>query len=61
MSSCQREILERQRAEEQLDAEKERLAVTLGSIGDGVITTDTAGKIVLLNKVAEQLTGWSYS
>ena len=57
----QREILERQRAEEQLDAEKERLAVTLGSIGDGVITTDTAGKIVLLNKVAEQLTGWSYA
>jgi PAS domain S-box-containing protein len=57
----QREILERQRAEEQLDAEKERLAVTLGSIGDGVITTDTAGKVVLLNKVAEQLTGWSYA
>jgi PAS domain S-box-containing protein len=57
----QREILERQRAEEQLDAEKERLAVTLGSIGDGVITTDMAGKIVLLNKVAEQLTGWSYA
>lgn len=39
--------------------EKERLAVTLGSIGDGVITTDTAGSVVLLNQVAEQLTGWS--
>lgn len=55
----QREILERTRAEEELAAEKERLAVTLGSIGDGVITTDTAGNVVLLNRVAEQLTRWS--
>jgi PAS domain S-box-containing protein len=55
----QREITERKRAEEALAAEKERLAVTLGSIGDGVISTDTTGHIVLLNKVAEQLTGWS--
>ncbi len=39
--------------------EKERLAVTLRSIGDGVITTETSGKIVLLNNVAEKLTGWS--
>ena len=42
-----------------LAAEKERLAVTLRSIGDGVITTDTAGKVVLVNQMAEQLTGWS--
>jgi PAS domain S-box-containing protein len=55
----QREILERKRAEEELAAEKERLAVTLGSIGDGVITTDTTGHIALLNNVAVQLTGWS--
>ncbi|MEA3545981.1 MAG: PAS domain S-box protein, partial [Thermodesulfobacteriota bacterium] len=43
----------------ELAAEKERLAVTLRSIGDGVITTDIEGKIVLINKVAEDLTGWS--
>lgn len=45
--------------EELLAAEKERLAVTLLSIGDGVITTDTDGRVVLLNKVAQKLTGWS--
>jgi len=44
--------------EEKLAAERERLSITLKSIGDGVITTDTDGKIILVNKVAEQLTGW---
>jgi len=39
--------------------EKERLSVTLRSIGDGVITTDTAGRIVMLNKAAEAMTGWT--
>jgi len=46
--------------EEALAAEKERLAVTLRSIGDGVITTDIEGKVTLINKVAEELTGWSH-
>ena len=54
-----RDINDRKQAEQALVAEKEQLAVTLGSIGDGVITTDVAGKIVLLNRVAENLTGWS--
>jgi PAS domain S-box-containing protein len=53
------DITARKVAEEALAGEKERLAVTLRSIGDGVITTDTGGMIVLLNKVAEELTGWS--
>ena len=38
--------------------EKERLKVTLGSIGDGVIATDKEGKIVIINKVACLLTDW---
>jgi len=51
-------ITERKLAEEASAAEKERLAVTLRSIGDGVITTDMQGRIVIMNKVAEELCGW---
>lgn len=54
-----RDITQRKAAEDALAAEKERLTVTLRSIGDGVITTDTSGSVVLLNAVAEKLTGWS--
>lgn len=53
------DISERKDAENALAAEKERLAVTLRSIGDGVITTDTNGRIDLINKVAENMTGWT--
>jgi PAS domain S-box-containing protein len=53
-----RDISKRKRAEDELAAEKERLTVTLRSIGDGVISTDTHGKIISANKVAEELTGW---
>jgi len=45
--------------EERLSDEKERLAVTLRSIGDGVIVTDADGRVSLLNRVAEELTGWT--
>jgi len=38
---------------------EKRWAVTLASIGDAVIATDTGGRITFLNKVAELLTGWS--
>ena len=47
-------------ARELMIAESRELAeVTLSSIGDGVITTDPFGKTRYLNRVAEQLTGWS--
>lgn len=47
-------------ARELMIAERKELAeVTLSSIGDGVITTDPQGKTRYLNRVAEQLTGWS--
>jgi PAS domain S-box-containing protein len=38
--------------------QREQLHVTLASIGDGVIVTDTAGRVTFLNPVAQALTGW---
>lgn len=43
----------------QLQEEKERVQVTLSSIGDAVVVTDSRGAVEYLNPVAEQLTGWS--
>ena len=54
-----RDVTDRKRAQEAFSEEKERLAVTLRSIGDGVITTDTEGFVTLINSVAERLTGWN--
>ena len=53
------EITKRKQAEEALFEEKEKLRVTLYSIGDGVITTDAQGRIDSLNEVAERLTGFT--
>jgi len=49
----------RKHAESELARERQQLAVTLRSIADGVITTDTKGRIRLMNKMAEELTGWT--
>ena len=40
---------------------EQRLAVTLASIGDAVVTTDERGDVAGMNDVAERLTGWSSS
>ncbi|MHB8809509.1 MAG: hybrid sensor histidine kinase/response regulator [Desulfobulbaceae bacterium] len=48
----------RKSAENLLAMEKERLAITLRSIGDGVITTDLKGRVLMLNRVAETLCDW---
>ena len=53
-----RDITERKRAEEALMEEKERLSITLRSIAEGVIATDIKWRVHLMNKVAEDLTGW---
>ncbi len=54
-----RDMTERKRAANLIAAERERLAVTLRSIGDGVITTDNNGNIDIINDAAEELCGWT--
>jgi PAS domain S-box-containing protein len=52
------DITERKRMEDELFAEKERMRLTLQSIGDAVVCADAAGRVTYLNPVAERLTGW---
>ena len=59
VNALKREVARRQHTESQLFAEKELAQVTLKSIGDAVITTDTEGCVNYLNPIAESLTGWS--
>ncbi len=48
-------------AQRTLRESEERLRVTLRSIGDAVIATDTGGQVVFMNQQAEALTGWKES
>jgi len=52
------DITETKHAAMELAAEKERLAVTLRSIGDGVIVTDISGRVISLNHMAELILRW---
>ena len=54
-----RDVTEARAAKETMRELSESLATTLDSIGDGVIATDVNGTITRINRVAEQLTGWS--
>src|SRR5580658_3102396 len=55
----QRLIGDLRKSEEEAKEARNLLQTTIASIGDGVITTDTSGKVVTLNPVAECLTGWT--
>jgi diguanylate cyclase (GGDEF)-like protein/PAS domain S-box-containing protein len=52
-------MMYRKTAEDALFIEKERAQVTLNSIGDAVLCTDSSGNVTYLNVVAERMTGWS--
>lgn len=53
--------MHRHALESRLRESESRYAVTLDSIGDGVLVTDATGRITFLNRVAETLTGWKNS
>jgi PAS domain S-box-containing protein len=47
--------------QERAEHERQRLSVTLASIGDAVVVTDDAGRVNYMNRVCEDATGWSLS
>lgn len=51
----------RREAEQALAESEENLAITLHSIGDGVIATDAEGLVTRMNLTAERLTGWTFN
>ena len=53
------DVTRTKRAEEDLQASRRRYALTLSSIGDGVIATDEETHVAFMNPVAETLTGWT--
>jgi diguanylate cyclase (GGDEF)-like protein/PAS domain S-box-containing protein len=59
VETLKREIANRKKIEQLLFAEKEQLKTTLLSVGDGVISTDKYGEVLIINKAAEKLTGWT--
>jgi PAS domain S-box-containing protein len=56
---ARRNIRQRAAAAALLAEQKERLRITLASIGDAVISTDASARVTYLNAVAVELTGWT--
>jgi PAS domain S-box-containing protein len=54
------QAVELRRTNTELESERERLRVTLSSIGDAVIATDASGTVRFVNPIAEELTGWPH-
>ncbi len=58
-SKIARDITEQKRAIERWRRSEERFRISLSSIGDAVMATDTRGHVTFMNSVAEKLTGWT--
>ena len=54
-------MFEHRGLQQQMFVERERAEITLNSIGDAVMSTDTQGRVTYLNREAEALTGWTRS
>jgi len=61
VASLEAEIARRREAERQVVDVQQSLAVTLASIGAGIVSTDRAGQVSRMNDVAEQLLGWTHA
>jgi PAS domain S-box-containing protein len=57
-ADLEKEVTQRKQAEEGLRRQREWLRITLSSIGDAVIASDTQGRLTFLNPIAASLTGW---
>jgi len=55
------DVTAREKYKEELYSEKELLRLTLESIGDGVVTTDTNCRVTFMNRAAQKITGWDES
>jgi PAS domain S-box-containing protein len=53
------DITDRKQAEQELKNQEKNLQITLDSIGEAVIATDSDNRITRMNPVAQRLTGWS--
>lgn len=54
------DITELTRIQNALESEKERLDVTLKSLGEGVLATDNSGRVILANSSSEKILGQKY-
>jgi len=55
------DITKNKQMQEALKESEEKLRITLQSIGDGIIVSDTRSMVINMNPEAERLTGWKLS
>lgn len=59
VKSLEVEVAKRESAETQLAHSQQNLSIALASIGAAFISADREGRVVIVNTVAEKITGWS--